>query len=186
MTTWSPLGNLTNWALSLSKRKFLDYTSRSWVQDPIISPLYYIIHSLSSLSPSLSLRCEMRRWGTSDESGRLCTLCSKQVQEFEYHTLIQCYAFDHIRPCFPHIFDQAKSLHEFLSQPQCALLIATFNDKVLEHRDFLHTYHMKCNIFGLIDHIWPRKTIIQSLSLSLSLSLPLSLSHTCSYCIIIY
>ena len=35
-------------------------------------------------------------WGTSDESGRLCTLCPKQVRESEYHTLIQCSAFDHI------------------------------------------------------------------------------------------
>ena len=29
-------------------------------------------------------------------------------------------------PCFPHIFFQAQSLQEFLSQPQCALAIATF------------------------------------------------------------
>ena len=34
--------------------------------------------------------------------------------------------FDHIQPCFPHIFNQAQPLHEFLSQPQCALSIATF------------------------------------------------------------
>ena len=34
-------------------------------------------------------------WGTSDESGRLCTLCPKQVCESKYHTLIQCSAFDH-------------------------------------------------------------------------------------------
>ena len=32
----------------------------------------------------------------------------------------------HIQPCFPHIFDQAQSLHKFLSQPQWALTIATF------------------------------------------------------------
>ena len=45
------------------------------------------------------------------ETGRLHTLFPKQVQESEYHTLIQCSTFDHIRPCFPHIFDQAQSLH---------------------------------------------------------------------------
>ena len=52
---------------------------------------------------------------------------------FGYHTLIQCSAFDHIRAFFSHIFDQAQSLHEFPSQPQCALSIATFIGKVLEH-----------------------------------------------------
>ena len=35
-----------------------------------------------------ALRCEAGRWGTSDESGRICTLCPKQVQESVYHTLI--------------------------------------------------------------------------------------------------
>ena len=43
-----------------------------------------------------ALRCETGRWATSDESGRLCTLCPKQVRESEYHTLIQCSTFDHI------------------------------------------------------------------------------------------
>ena len=71
---------------------------------------------------------------------RLCTLCPKQVQESEYHTLIQCSAFDHIRPCFPHLFDRVQSLHEFISQPQCALSIATFISKVLEHRESLLTF----------------------------------------------
>ena len=66
---------------------------------------------------SHALRCDTGCWGTRDESGRLCTLCPKKVREFEYHTLIQCSAFDHIRPSFPHIFDQTQSLHEFLSQP---------------------------------------------------------------------
>ena len=51
---------------------------------------------------SHALRCETLRWGTSDESGRLCTLCAKQVWESEYHTLMQCFAFDHIGPCSPH------------------------------------------------------------------------------------
>ena len=100
---------------------------------------------------SHALRCETGRWGTSDESGRLCTLCPKQVWESEYHTLIQCFAFDHIRPCFPHIFDQAQSLHEFLSQPQCALSIATFIGKVLEHRDLLLTFtHITWNVIFLV------------------------------------
>ena len=88
------------------------------------------------------MHCDVRRVvrDTSDESGQLCTLCPKQVRESEYRTLIQCFAFDHIRPCFPHIFNQAQSLHEFLSQPQCALSIATFLGKVLEHRESLVTF----------------------------------------------
>ena len=89
---------------------------------------------------SHALRCETGCWGTSDECGRLCTLCPKQVRESEYHNLIQCSAFDHIQPCFRRIFDQAQSMHEFLSQPQCALSIATFICKVLKHRDLLLTF----------------------------------------------
>mgnify|MGYP000182075081 FL=1 len=61
---------------------------------------------------SHSLWCATRHQSKSDESNRLCTLCPKQVREFEYHTLIQFSAFD---------------------QSQCALLIATFIGKVLEH-----------------------------------------------------
>ena len=91
---------------------------------------------------SHALRYEMGRWGTSDESGQLCTLYPKQeqVREPKYHTLIQCATFDHIRPCFPRIFNQTKSLHEFVSQPQSALSIATFIGNVLEHREFLLTF----------------------------------------------
>ena len=126
---------------------------------------------------------EAGRWGTSDESGRLCTLCPKQVWESEYHTLIQCSAFDHIRPGFPHIFDQAQSLHEFLSQLQCALSIATFIGKVLEHQDIathFHTYHVKCNIF------WSHRSYLTSeddnriylyLSLFINLCLLLKQDH---------
>ena len=49
-----------------------------------------------------------------------------------------------------------------------AFSIATFISKVLEQRESLLTfmYHVKCNIFGLIGHIWPLKTIIEFLSLS--------------------
>ena len=80
-------------------------------------------------------------------------------------------AFDRIQSWFPHIFDQAQSLHEFLSQPQCALSIATFSGRVLEHRDLLLTFtRITWNVIfiGLIGHIWPRKTIIESIYLSLS------------------
>ena len=70
---------------------------------------------------SHALRCETERWGTSDESGWLCTLCPKQVWEAEYHTLIQCYAFDHIQPCFPHIFDQAHPCTNSLKTTMCTL-----------------------------------------------------------------
>ena len=59
---------------------------------------------------------------------------------FALNNLIQCSAFDHIQPCFRRIFDQAQSMHEFLSHPQCALSIATFIGKVLKHRDLLLTF----------------------------------------------
>ena len=99
------------------------------------------IQTIASMQlSSHTLRCETGHWGTSDESGRLCTLFPKQVWESKYHTLVKCSAFDHIRPCFLHIFDEPQSLHEFLSQPQCALLIATFIGKVLENRESLLTF----------------------------------------------
>ena len=65
---------------------------------------------------------------------------------------------------------QTQSLHEFLSQPQCALSIATFIGKVLEHRGSLLTFTcIMWNVFFcLICYIWPPKPIIESLSLSLS------------------
>ena len=103
-------------------------------------PLSAIRTITSMRCSSHPLQCETGRWGTTNKSGRLWTLFSKQVREFENHTFIQCSSFDHIRPCFPHIFDQSQSLHEFLSQPQCALSIATFIGKVLEHRDLLLTF----------------------------------------------
>ena len=78
-------------------------------------PLASIRTNVSMRFSSHALRCETGCWGTSDQSGRLCTLCPKQVRESEYHSLIQCSAFEHIQPCFPHIFDQAQSLHKYLS-----------------------------------------------------------------------
>ena len=115
------LSNYTKWG-NLTHRYMLE---------PI--PLFAIQTIASMRLSSHALRCETGCWGTSDESGRLCTVCPKRVKESKYHTSIQCFAFDHIQPCFPHIFDQAQSLHKFLSQPQCALSIATFIGKVLEH-----------------------------------------------------
>ena len=82
-----------------------------YMLEPI--PLSAIRTIASMRLSSHALRCETGRWGTSDESGRLCTLCPKQVQESKYHTLIQCSAFDHIRPCFPHIFDQPNLCTNF-------------------------------------------------------------------------
>ena len=104
----------------------------------ILLSVIWIIASIQLSSHAL--QCEMVIWGTSDESGRLSTIIPKQVRESEYHTLIQCFAFDHIPPCFPHIFDQAQSLHKFISQPQCALSITTFIGKVLEHQESLLTF----------------------------------------------
>ena len=83
-----------------------------------VEPIMFAIRTIASMRlTSHALRCEMGHWGTSDESGRVCTACLKQVRESKYHTLIQCFTFYHIRPCFPHMFDQAQSLQEFLSWP---------------------------------------------------------------------
>ena len=49
------------------------------------------------------------------------------------------------------------------NHPQCALSIATFTGKVLwtlRVATLFHMYYVKCNIFGLIGHIWPLRTII--------------------------
>ena len=62
----------------------------------------------SMLLNSHALQYETSRWGTSDESNRLCALFLKQVREYKYHALIQCFAFDHICICFPRIFDQTR------------------------------------------------------------------------------
>ena len=35
---------------------------------------------------------------------------------------LSLFAFDHIRPCFMHIFDQAQSFHEILLEPQMCTL----------------------------------------------------------------
>ena len=105
---------------------------------------------------SHALQCESGALGhrTSDESGRLCTLCPKQVRESEYHTSIHFSAFYHIRPCFPHIFGQAQSLREFLSQPQCALSIAIFIGNVLEHWESLLTFtRVTWNVIFLVSYV---------------------------------
>ena len=43
------------------------------------------IWTIASGLGSHALWCEMGSWGTSDKSGRLCTLFPKQVRESEYH-----------------------------------------------------------------------------------------------------
>ena len=67
---------------------FLERGNRThrYMVEPI--PLSAIRTIASMRLSSHALRCETGRWGTSDESGRLCTLCPKQVRESEYHTLI--------------------------------------------------------------------------------------------------
>ena len=55
-------------------------------------PLSTIRTIASMWLSSHALRCETERWGTSDDSARLCTLFPKQVRESQYHTLIQCCA----------------------------------------------------------------------------------------------
>ena len=96
------------------------------------------IRTIASIRLSLhSLRCEIGRWDTGEESHHLCTLCSGQVRESEHHTLLECSIFYHIRACFPHIFIHEISLHTFLSQPHCGLSIAMLISKILEHRESL-------------------------------------------------
>ena len=80
----------------------------------------------------------MKTTDTRTQTRGLCGRCifsPKQVQEYEYHTLIQWSILKHIRQCFPHILDQAQSFYEYFSQPQCALSIATFTRKFLEHQE---------------------------------------------------
>ena len=50
------------------------YTSNMLEPIPVLA-----IRTIASMQlSSHALRCEMGRWGTSDESGRLCTLCPKR------------------------------------------------------------------------------------------------------------
>ena len=109
--------------------------THSYMLEPI--PLSAIRTIASIRLSSHSLRCETGRWGTGEESHRLCTLCPNRVQESEAHTLLECPAFDHIRTRFPHIFSHGLSLHIFLAQPHCALSIATLISHILEHRESL-------------------------------------------------
>ncbi|MCO5579120.1 hypothetical protein L7F22_032972 [Adiantum nelumboides] len=89
-----------------------------------------------------------------EEFHRLCTLCPQQVRESEYHTLLECSAFAHIRACFPHIFSHGLSLHTFLSQPRCGLSIATLISTILEHRESLISPKTPHDVsFGPIGHI---------------------------------
>ena len=101
---------------------------------------------MSIVSMQLSshvLRCKMSRWGTSDESGLPCTLCSKQVKCFEYNSSIQCFTFDHIWLCFPHIFH----LNPILAQISLTITMYTLNftsiSKALEHRESLLIFTLR-------------------------------------------
>ena len=75
---------------------FVEWGNRTnrYMLEPI--PLSTVRTNASMRLSSHALRCETGRWGTSDESVRLCRLCPKQVREFECHTLIQCSSYDHI------------------------------------------------------------------------------------------
>ena len=43
-----------------------------------------------------------------------------------------------------------------------------WSSEILRLATHFHTYHVKCNIFCLIGHIWPPKTIIEFIYLSIS------------------
>ena len=117
-----------------------------------IIPLSAIRPIASRWHSSHTLRFEMGRWGRSDEFGRLCTLCLKQVWEFECHTLIQCWAFDHI---FDNVF------HTSLTKPNSCMnfshnhnvpswlqhsSVKFLNMRVATH---FHMCYEKFNSFGL-------------------------------------
>ena len=87
------------------------------------------------------LRCETGRWGTREELHRICTFCHMQVRETEYHTLIECPAYTHIRELFPHLFTKVHTINSFISQPSSELSIATFTTAVLAHRESITTPH---------------------------------------------
>lgn len=111
------------------------YRTHPYMLEPI--PLSAIRTIAAIRLSSHSLRCETGRWGTGEESLRVCTLCTLQVRESEHHTLLECSAFDRIRTCFPHIFSPDHSLHTFLSQPLHGLSVATLISTVLQHRESL-------------------------------------------------
>ena len=54
------------------------------------------LSAIRTMVSSHTLRCETGRWGISDKIDRLCIFFLEQVRESEYHTLLQCSAFDHI------------------------------------------------------------------------------------------
>ena len=85
-------------------------------------PLASIRTNVSMRFSSHALRCETGCWGTSDQSGRLCTLCPKQVRESEYHTLIQCSAFDHIRLSWWHSHYDSKGFEPTTLFYTCQIL----------------------------------------------------------------
>ena len=75
---------------------------------------FFAILTIASMwVSSHALCCEMGSLGTIDESGWLCILYPQQVPESKYHTSIQCFAFDHIGLCFPHIIDQTNPFTNF-------------------------------------------------------------------------
>ena len=71
------------------------------------------------------------------------------------------------------------AFHTSLTKPILARISLLQHSLVmfLEHRvtTHFHMYHVKYNIFGLIGHIWPPKTIIESIYLSFNLFVYLSI-----------
>ena len=127
--------------------------THQYMLEPILLSSTRIIASVQLSSHAL--RCESGHRGTSDESGRLCTHCLKQVREYEVSHFDTVLSLDH---AFHTSSTHAQSLHEFLSQPHRATLdCKQSSGRVLEHRESLLTvtkYHdAKCNISGLMGHI---------------------------------
>ena len=100
-----------------------------YMLEPI--PLSAIQTIASMRLSSHALRCET---GVGAQVMRVAGYAHFALNKFESLSITLWYNA-HIQPCFPHLFDWVQSLHEFLSQPQCALSIATFIGKVLEHRE---------------------------------------------------
>ena len=96
------------------------------------------------------MHCDVRR-GVGAQVMRAVDYALFAVQKFETLSIILWYNALYLwsyRPCFPHMFHHTQSLHEFLSQPQCALSIATFISEVLEHRELPLTF--TCIIWNVI------------------------------------
>ncbi|MCO5601339.1 hypothetical protein L7F22_055459 [Adiantum nelumboides] len=107
ITAWEPLGGsrFIHYTTHVAPNyKAIFFSKRGSHTHPYMLapiPLSAIRTDASIRLSSHSLRCKIGRWGTGEESHRVCTLCPQQVRESEYHTLIECSAFLTLEIAFP-------------------------------------------------------------------------------------